>query len=348
MLRFFKLISGASSLGFVTLGMVIPPLGHAEQLVLKTPLVDEFDQPVTFTVTPSPTKLAFKTKDDDVVWERTEDFSNWQTVSNAKTFHVSVKKSKRAIFYRLSRSGPRVPKLYVPKDYDPEKKYPFVLSLHGYTGNSSMQDKFFPLKDWAEKYDFIFCTPDGRKDQFGNRGWAEGDSEYLRGLIDASIEQYSIGTKRVYSSGHSNGAIYSYKMALDHSDIMTAIVPIAGIGFNAWEVDTENPVSVLHIHGTIDNIVWWGGDRFRGIYPGVLEYIDRWKENNDCTKRKPVERIDMRSQLFGKETEITRYENKNGSVVTDLWKVNFTGHFPSPNRPSMERIVKWMLDKKRE
>jgi hypothetical protein len=76
MLRFFKLISGVSCLGFVALGIVIPPPGHAEQLVLKTPLVDEFDEPVTFTVTTSPTKLVFKTKNDDVVWERTEDFSN--------------------------------------------------------------------------------------------------------------------------------------------------------------------------------------------------------------------------------------------------------------------------------
>ena len=47
--------------------MVIPPLGHAEQLVLKTPLVDEYNEPVTFTFTSPPTKLIFKTRDDDVV-----------------------------------------------------------------------------------------------------------------------------------------------------------------------------------------------------------------------------------------------------------------------------------------
>jgi len=56
----------------------------------------------------------------------------------------------------------------------------------------------------------------------------------------------------------------------------------------------------------------------------------------------------MRSQIPGKETEITRYENQNDSVVTELWKVKFAGHFPSQNRNSMERIVKWLMDKKRK
>ena len=323
-------------------------LGQAENLLLKTPLTGEYDDPVSFTIKLTPSKLILITRDNDIVWERTEDFVTWYAVSSSKTHEVSVKKSRDAVFYRLGRSGPRVPKLYIPNDYNPKKKYPFILSLHGYTGNAKMQDNFFPLKDWAEKYDFIFCTPDGRKDNFGNQGWANGDSDYLRGLIDSAIKQYSIDTKRIYSSGHSNGAIYSYKMALDHSDIITAVVPISGIGFNKWGVDTENPVSVLHIHGTIDNIVWWGGDWFRNVYPSVLEYIDLWKDNNNCTERKSLEHIDMRSEIPGKETEITRYENQGGSVVTELWKVKLAGHFPSPNPQSMERIVKWMLDKKRE
>ena len=325
------------------------PAGYsqAKDLVLKTFLREEYDEPVSFIVKTNSSNLVFSTTDNNIVWERTEDFVTWHAVSSSKEYLVPVKKAKSAVFYRLSRCGPRTSKLYIPNDYDPKKTYPLILSLHGYTGNSKMQDRFFPLKDWAEEYDFIFCTPDGRKDNFGNQGWASGDSDYLRGLIEAAIEQYSIDTKRIYSSGHSNGAIYSYKMAIDHSDIITAVVAISGIGFNKWKVETGNQVSVLHIHGTLDNIVWWSGDRFMNVYPSVLEYIDLWKDNNDCDERKLISNIDMISQIPGKETEITRYENQNTSVVTELWKVKFAGHFPSPNRNSMETIVKWLLDKKR-
>ena len=332
----------------IAFSFLLPGSIKAEDLILKTFLTEEYDEPVSFSVEMSSSNLVLSTDDNNIAWERTEDFVTWHAVSTSKKYLAPIRKAKNTVFYRLSRCGPRTSKIYIPNDYDPKKTYPLILSLHGYTGNAKMQDRFFPLKDWAEKYDFIFCTPDGRKDSFGNQGWASGDSDYLRGLIDAAIEHYSIDTKRIYSSGHSNGAIYSYKMALDHSDIITAVVAISGIGFNNWKVETDNPVSVLHIHGTFDNIVWWSGDRFRNVYPSVLEYIDLWKDNNDCNERKSISNIDMRSQIPGKETEITRYENQNGSVVTELWKVKFAGHFPSPNRNSMERIVKWLLDRKRE
>ena len=52
-------------------------------------------------------------------------------------------------------------KIHIPKDYDSKKKYPFILTLHGYTSSGSGQLRFFPLEKLAEKYDFIYCAPDG-------------------------------------------------------------------------------------------------------------------------------------------------------------------------------------------
>ena len=40
----------------------------------------------------------------------------------------------------------RQDKVHVPKDYDSEKQYPFILSLHGYGSNGRGQLMFFPLK----------------------------------------------------------------------------------------------------------------------------------------------------------------------------------------------------------
>ena len=70
---------------------------------------------------------------------------------------------RRYIDSRSSKSGgekKRDDKIEVPKDYDPKKKYPFILSLHGYGSSSRGQLRFFPLEDLAEKHDFIYCAPD--------------------------------------------------------------------------------------------------------------------------------------------------------------------------------------------
>ena len=93
----------------------------------------------------------------------------------------------RKLFSRSRRSGEdnsakRDDKIHVPDDYDPKKKYPFILTLHGYTGNGRAQLGFFPLGRLAEKYDFIYCAPDGI-----DRSWNATDACCERqGKVDDS------------------------------------------------------------------------------------------------------------------------------------------------------------------
>ena len=61
---------------------------------------------------------------------------------------------RRYIESRSSKSGgekTRDDKIEVPKDYDPKKKYPFILSLHGYGSSSRGQLRFFPLEGIVKK-----------------------------------------------------------------------------------------------------------------------------------------------------------------------------------------------------
>ena len=144
---------------------------------------------------------------------------------------------RRYIESRSSKSGgekTRDDKIEVPKDYDPKKKYPFILSLHGYGSSSRGQLRFFPLEDLAEKHDFIYCAPDA-VDRSWNateaccdwRGKVD-DSTYLRALIESAVRKYSIDRSRIYVTGLSNGGFMSYRMAHDHSDLIAAIVPLLG------------------------------------------------------------------------------------------------------------------------
>ena len=72
-----------------------------------------------------------------------------------------------------------------------------------------------------------------------------------------AMKEYNIDKKRVFVTGLSNGGFMSYRMAHDHSDLITAIVPFAGVGFDQWPTNPKNPVSVLHLHGTKDKTIKW-------------------------------------------------------------------------------------------
>ena len=251
-----------------------------------------------------------------------------------------------------AKPAKREDKIHVPKDYDPKKEYPFILSLHGYTSNGRGQLGFFPLARLAEKYDFIYCAPDGI-----DRSWNAtdaccdwsgevDDSKYLRNLILKAMKEYNIDKKRVYITGLSNGGFMSYRMAHDHSDLITAIVPFAGVGFDEWPSAPKNPVSVLHIHGTRDKTIKWKGGGIQGAkYPSAEGNFAKWKAFNKCEKKTDTSelKIDLDRKVEGAETKVERYESKDGKVVTELWEVVDGGHVTPPRSAARERIIKWML-----
>jgi len=269
----------------------------------------------------------------------------------------SEREAIHKLFSRTRQSGEDKPakrddKIHVPKDYDPKKKYPFILTLHGYTSNGRGQLGFFPLGRLAEKYDFIYSAPDGidrswnATDACCDRQGKVDDSTYLRSLILKAMKEYNIDKKRVYITGLSNGGFMSYRMAHDHSDLITAIVPFAGVGFDKWPSNPKNPVSVLHIHGTRDRTIKWGGGGLRSArYPSAEDNFAKWRIFNQCEKKTDTSdlKIDLDRKVDGAETKVVRYESKDGKVVTELWEVVDGGHVTPPRSAARERIIKWML-----
>jgi polyhydroxybutyrate depolymerase len=243
-------------------------------------------------------------------------------------------------------------KILTPKNYDPKKKYPFILSLHGFSSNGAGQAAYFPLADLAEKHGFVYCFPSGigRSWNASNAccDWANknDDSAYLRGLILHAQEKFSVDKKRVYVTGLSNGGFMCYRMAYDHADLVTAIVPFAGVGFKRWPGKPKNPVSVLHVHGTKDRVINWNGGSIVGrAYPSAKENFEKWRLFNQCDNKVDTAKlkIDLARSVRGDETSVTRFNNKAGTVTSELWQVNNGGHVTPPSKDARERIIKWML-----
>lgn len=57
--------------------------------------------------------------------------------------------------------------LYLPKNYDPEKKFPLIVALHGLGGNPQQIIRSRGLTEQAEKYGYIVVAPMG----YNSSGW---------------------------------------------------------------------------------------------------------------------------------------------------------------------------------
>lgn len=311
------------------------------------------DEPVPFTHKLAKGKIKLSWKKTGIL-ERSTDLKHWYGIRRGRTYYV--KPEEEYAYFRVRTALPRPTRMYLPKGYDPQKKYPLILNLHGFGGNGSWQESYFSLKSLADELGFAFCAPDGLFNDFGSQKWnaTDGccggpdditdDSGFLRGIIDSAMNRYSIDEDSIHVTGLSNGGFMSYRMAQDHSDIIASIAPVAGVG--QWDkslVKLKSPVQVLHIHATGDGVITWNGSF--GSQPSVLDNIANWVEYNKCTEKTEEKKaIDVDSDSSDKETDIIKYTNPKNGCTVELWKVNGSRHVIPFTLESRRRIVKWMLE----
>jgi polyhydroxybutyrate depolymerase len=121
------------------------------------------------------------------------------------------------------------------------------------------------------------------------------DVGFIKKLIEKIQNNFNIDSNRIYVTGHSNGGMMSYRLGAELSDIIAAIAPVAGsIGAKDDEnsslrtiADPINPISVISIHGLLDeNVPYDGGDGNASssprIFLSVNESILFWVEHNKC------------------------------------------------------------------
>ncbi|HYD19015.1 MAG TPA: PHB depolymerase family esterase [Patescibacteria group bacterium] len=205
--------------------------------------------------------------------------------------------------------------MHVPKDLEGKPGLPVMMVLHGGGGNAKGMQVMTGMDGVADKNGFIAVYPEGYGSPMidSMRTWNAGtccgaavrkdvdDVGYIGAVIDALSSTYKIDTRRVYATGHSNGAMMSYRLACEMSDRIAAIAPNAGQrGFSPCNL--KRPVPVMHIHGTEDPCALYGGgdkcggcfSRFLGIgndnWPckSVPQTVQETAEMNGCGKEAEV------------------------------------------------------------
>jgi polyhydroxybutyrate depolymerase len=269
-------------------------------------------------------------------------------------------------FYQLR--SPRSARVYVPSSYDGQAALPLVVVLHGYGGSGAGYVDYFRMEPLAEARRFLVCYPDGTFDQQNARFWNAtdaccnfygadvDDSAYLRGLILELARQYPVDRKRIYVTGHSNGGFMSYRMACDHADLIAGIASLAGMTFldpNASQ--PSQPVSVLHVHGSADEVVPYAGGALIGLpvaafFPEAVQTVQSWAHFNGC--QGPISdahpTMDLDLNVAGLDTVVLRYASHPLGGAVELWTINGGRHSPTlfSGTKSSEysaRVIDWLL-----
>ena len=248
--------------------------------------------------------------------------------------------------------------LYLPDSIEQNEDLPLVISLHGYTSNSTEHENYFRLRNEIEEMNFMLCTPNGTQNFLGANFWNAtdaccnftlknvDDSGFLRNLIETIISEYGVDMGSIHILGHSNGGFMAHRMACDHADLISSIASLAGATFlNTNLCMPDESIHALQIHGDQDDVIEYGGGCIGNCYPGAESTAEIWAQKNGCaTTPQAGEPLNLVNGISGNETIVQRYAtdcDEGGS--SELWRVQGGNHGPSFNANFRREMLQWLL-----
>jgi predicted peptidase len=185
--------------------------------------------------------------------------------------------------YRLIGSFPFVTSyfLFTPKDYDPARNYPLVLSLHGASKRSF--EAFHLTKQATQQANECFVLLPMAPPYWG---WANRDGSVAAlaiavDILDEVVAEYSIDTSRIYVTGHSMGGTGTFAALAHYPKRFAAGVAVNGYwppseaakfkNQNLWVFHGEkDPIFPLELtQGLVREIAAKGGDPKFTLMKGV-------------------------------------------------------------------------------
>ena len=241
---------------------------------------------------------------------------------------------------------------------------PLIVSLHGYGGDTPT---YVPLHERVNTDGFALLLPNGTLDGEGNRFWnptdrccnfgktGEDDVAYLTELVARAREVKDFGA--VYFFGYSNGGFMSYHIACKGLPGLRAVASLAGTSYvEDSSCDGAPPVSVLHIHGTADDVVLFEGDESEpdpqgdgepAFYAGARDMVMRWGQRAGCDwpdEPQPYATLDLDQYVPGSETRAFRPESGCAEGINiELWMGAGSSHSPGYGDAFVDALLGWLL-----
>ena len=230
---------------------------------------------------------------------------------------------------------------------------PVLLAFHGGGGNAAGFQRYAELDRVADRERFLVVYPNGTgplPDRLLT--WNAGDNccgyALANNVNDVGFAMTLLGDlgrrvpfdqKRIYATGHSNGAILAHRLAEDRSGIVAAIAPVAGALDSRTFQRPYAPVAVMQIHSVDDpRALYTGGlgPPFPGTDNRVLHQpvqagLDRWIAANACATIPDTAAV---KQGPGQTAVLLVWRNCRGGSEVAHWKLTGSGHgWPGESPP---------------
>jgi polyhydroxybutyrate depolymerase len=222
--------------------------------------------------------------------------------------------------------------LHIPPGLAVGQPVPMVFVFHGLGEADNLIQQASGMNAISDLNGFIVVYPNG-SGPGGALSWNAGnccgyahqnnvdDTAFVRQIIEDVSTISPIDPKRIYATGFSNGALFSYRLACDLSDTFAAIAPVAGVMLYN-QCQPQQPVSVIDFHGLSDNVVpYSGGGVIPDVgrpFPPVEDSLKIWAKFNGCSYAPTTESSNIYT--------LTTYDSCRDNVSVELYAVKGIGH----------------------
>jgi polyhydroxybutyrate depolymerase len=218
---------------------------------------------------------------------------------------------------------------YIPRRAR-EKPTPVVFVFHGHGGRAQSAARTFAMdRNWPEAISIYMeglNTPGRLTDKEGRApGWQKGlgdqgdrDLKFFDAVMARLNKDYKVDSKRIFSTGHSNGGAFTYLLWAERGDVLAAIAPSAGI--TTESLPKLKPKPIMHIAGEKDALVKF-----------------EWQERTIAAVRK-INGCEAEGKEWDKDCTI--YSSKTGTPV--IAYIHSGGHVVPAAAPAL--IVKFFKE----
>jgi len=118
--------------------------------------------------------------------------------------------------------------LHIPVNFNPKKKVPLILVIHGAFSTPKQMEEQSDFSDLADRENILVAYPAGAYGLFGlfqhwNAGHCCGkaasdstdDVGFLVNVINDITNRFNVDTTRIYMVGFSNGGMLTYRFAAE-------------------------------------------------------------------------------------------------------------------------------------
>lgn len=193
--------------------------------------------------------------------------------------------------------------LHVPPNFQADRPTAIVYFFHGGGGNMEhgANDRLYGQVSASDRLGHLVVFPNGHGRlksgklatwNAGNCCGAARDDQvddvgFVRAIHAELGKRFQIDPRQVFAAGMSNGAMMSYRLACEASDLFSAITAVAGTD-NTRSCQPTRPVSVLHIHARDDERVLFNGGAGKASeqvtdFTSVADSVARWVRHDACS-----------------------------------------------------------------